>query len=321
MGSFQKPQTSGSNFRLSNILTDPFAISTLSIALISWIIALAGSIAASIQLTKANKGFPKFTFWGLVFEFLLLVGLFFFYTFDLIDQYKVFLTGAFAVATVYTTNSATSLVYASGSGAPAASAGIIILSMVNLIWLFYYGGDNTSPVNKWIDSFSLRGPRSSNNPFSHHSHITGNYNNSNDNNLDNYNRGSTVSNQRYVSSTRLNGLENLSDRNTNTLPMFETPIHEHEMLDTSDNNRNTYNEYINEEFDNEPIDTNLVIDDFPYTARALYSYESSPDDENEISFEKGEILKVNDIHSRWWQAKRSNGEIGICPSNYVELIE
>lgn len=311
MGAFQRPQTSRSTFQFSNISTDPFAISTLSIAILSLVIAFAGSIAAAVKASSnSNDSFPRFTWWGLVFQLLILIALFLFYTFDLIDQYKVFLTAAIGVAFVYTTNSATSLVYSDGSGKAAASAGVILLSMVNLIWIFYYGGDNSSPVNQWVDSFSLRGPRSSNNPFAHHNQLQGNYNsyvNSN-NNVDDY-RGSTVSNQKYVSSTRLNGLENLSERNTasnNNTPMFEAPIPEQE---------------INTNMSNEQIDTNLMIDDFPYTARALYSYESSPEDENEISFEKGEILKVNDIHSRWWQAKRSNGEIGICPSNYVELIE
>lgn len=231
--------------------------------------------------------------------------MFLFYCFDLVDQYKVFLTGAFSVAVLYTTNSATNLVWADGAPQAAASAGVVLLSMVNLIWIFYYGGDNSSPVNQWVDSFSLRGPRSSSNPFRGQSY-NDHHMSTNDPQYDDYRR-STWSNQKYVSSTRLNGLENFSERENNT----NTPIY-----DIPENEDGT-----NISTGTGMGDTNLIIDDFPYTARALYSYESSPDDENEISFEKGEILKVNDIHSRWWQAKRSNGEIGICPSNYVELIE
>jgi SHO1 osmosensor len=228
-----------------------------------------------------------------------------FYCFDVVDQYRVFLTAALAIAVVYTTNSATNLVWADGSSMAAASAGVVLLSMINLIWIFYFGGDNSSPINQWVDSFSLKGPRNSKNPF-HSSSFQRSHSSAMPNNGDNEFRHSNWSSQRYVSSTGLNGLENVSERDNTGTPIYDIP----------ESNIGTQISV-----GTAASGTNLVIDDFPYTAKALYSYEASSDDENEISFEKGEILKVNDIHSRWWQAKRSNGEIGICPSNYVELIE
>lgn len=55
-------------------------------------------------------------------------------------------------------------------------------------------------------------------------------------------------------------------------------------------------------------------------AEALYSYKASEDDPTEISFNKGDILEIVDSSGKWWQAHRPNGELGIVPSNYLQML-
>ncbi|KAI8997655.1 SH3 domain-containing protein [Pilobolus umbonatus] len=50
---------------------------------------------------------------------------------------------------------------------------------------------------------------------------------------------------------------------------------------------------------------------------AIHNYSASNDDPNELSFSKGETLYVHEKQGSWWQAKKSNGVVGMIPSNYV----
>ncbi|ODV68459.1 hypothetical protein HYPBUDRAFT_104835 [Hyphopichia burtonii NRRL Y-1933] len=290
------------SFSISNFLSDPFAITTVSFGLISAIIAIAGAGAAN------QSDFPHFSWWGIVYQIVVIIIILLLYLCNTIELYKFTLVGLISIAFIYNTNSINWLIYTTNdSGFLCCAAGCILLSIVNLIWILYFGGHPESPTNQFIDSFSLKSHN--------HGHLNSNHNLDDDNYVNvnpvtlphhssssnlqvgspqfqdnNLRQSQLTTNNRstntpYMSSSQLNGLENFSSSDVRDL-----------------NNSNPPNS-------------------FRYKAKALYSYDANPEDINEISFFKDEILEVEDIEGKWWQARRSNGQVGICPSNYVKLLD
>lgn len=300
-------------FRLSNFLGDPFAIATISFGVISWIVAIAGAGASK------QTDFPRLTWWGLVYEVVLIIFVFILYLNNTIELYKFTLVGLISVAFLYTTNSVNSLIYNGDSGYSCCAAGCILLSILNIIWILYFGGHPESPTNQFIDSFSLK----------NHSHNHGHLNNVNGNQVnhipnDDYDDDDY---KRYVSPV------NLPEDPQKPSPHFQDNNLRQSQLTTNNKSNNTpymSSSQLNglENFSSSDVrdltnnqSNNEVGNQFRYKAKALYSYDANPDDINEISFVKDEILDVEDIEGKWWQARRSNGQVGICPSNYVKLIE
>ncbi|KAF4548791.1 putative high osmolarity signaling protein sho1 [Elsinoe fawcettii] len=308
-------------FSMGNIFGDPFALATISVGIMAWLIAFVSSVIAVVQ----TNAFPNYSWWTLVFTFFAIIGVTISVASDAVQTYQVAIVGFLSAGLVFTTSSVNSLIYLpNGARAhDAASAGFILLSMVAIVWIFYYGSQPTASHRHAIDSLALhKEGRAPSRTSRHMANST-------------YRPETTISQQpQMYTSAQLSGFETSSpvtgypggaigqsDNKRNSEARFGQPAPTQQPQPTSAQQTRSVTPAqaapaaapAAQENNNSPTE-------YPYRAKAIYSYEANPEDPNEISFSKHEILEVSDVSGRWWQAKKESGETGIAPSNYLILL-
>ncbi|KAF2770655.1 high osmolarity signaling protein SHO1B [Teratosphaeria nubilosa] len=305
-------------FDIGNILGDPFALATVGIALCGWLIAFVSSIIADIQ-----GEFPNYSWWCLAYMFCTIIGVAVAVGMDVVPTYHVAIVGFLAAGLVFTTSSVNSLIYYAQPAKEAGAAGFILLSMVSIVWMFYYGSQPSASHRQTMDSFALHKDRV---PSRTSRHMTQSYMRPETTHSSNH-----PAPQMY-NSAQLAGFETASPvtgypggmagakSRPDSTPAFPQPG------SASQQNLSVPQQHPQQQQQQSmqaPSQQDSVVGaptEYPYRAKAIYSYEANPDDANEISFSKHEILEVSDVSGRWWQAKKENGETGIAPSNYLILL-
>lgn len=274
------------HFDIDNLIGSPFFLTTVSIALIGWLVAFFSSIVANAN----NHNFSHFAWWALMFQLCVLLGICTAILFDTSQRYRLAICAFLASALSFTTSTANALIYSSSGAQEAAAAGHIFLSIVNILWMLYFGSERDAALHTWVDGYAL-------------------------------NKGPSVPAERSMSDTNAlypsgrygtpypKSVLDADAHTTTNIGMSPPPSHVNMAYATSKR---------------ETTETTTSVapaeSDYIYKAKAIYTYEANPEDPNEISFSKEESLDVADCSGRWYQVRNAKGEAGIAPSNYLSLI-
>ncbi|KAL2210107.1 hypothetical protein CC79DRAFT_1365514 [Sarocladium strictum] len=292
--------------QMGNVIGDPFALATISIGLLAWLIAFIGTAVTQVEV----PGISKFPWWAVVYTLFLNIGVFVVVASDTVHTYHVAVSSYSAVGLVLSSTAVNSLIYGDRASMQAAGAGYILLCIITIAWIFYFGSTPSSTPRAFLDSFALTKEsatlhRQTMNAYGG----TGRPETSN-----------SVQPPQMYTSAQLNGFENPSPIGNG--PGMNGP--RSSQLNGGFNNPTPTGPSppAGPQPTKSPgADTEVVPPtEYPYRAKAIYSYEANPEDANEISFSKHEILEVSDVSGRWWQARKESGETGIAPSNYLILL-
>ncbi|PSS18304.1 hypothetical protein M430DRAFT_275757 [Amorphotheca resinae ATCC 22711] len=133
------PRTTG--LCVDNILGDPNTLATTSTSMLAWVLTFVASVIASTQDTDP---YPNYCWFSVAFMLCLIVGIFAVIASDTTEEYHVAIVGFLAAGLILTTSSVNNLLYTSNAAKQAAASGFVVLSIVNIAWIFYISSPPTN---------------------------------------------------------------------------------------------------------------------------------------------------------------------------------
>ncbi|KIR25882.1 high osmolarity signaling protein SHO1 [Cryptococcus deuterogattii LA55] len=295
----------GHSFDVGYAMRHPVFLVTFIIAIPSWIIAFAGQCAAEAKYSSSNGRTPVAgTLWfNIWLQLLVIIQLFLAISSDDLALHRFQLSIFLAIATALAVGGV-EFIFQTPGAYIAIGVGWLLLTMVNLVWIVYLTSEEDTFLYNVLNSGGNGG-------LSGHNRRIGTSVQRRDetpgygggemglgNSIGGMSRGITSN---TINSGGYGG--GYAPASMEGTPQKVTSV--------------TRNEYGHTGVQSPGIEDSVPR---PQRAKALYAYSASPDDPNEVSFMKGEILEVVDATGKWFQVRTPAGVTGIAPSNYLVLL-
>ncbi|KAG7452200.1 uncharacterized protein BT62DRAFT_1071367 [Guyanagaster necrorhizus] len=313
------------------ILTHYLFLFTSVLSIIAWFVAFIGQCIATAQFSNDVVNTQWF---GIFLQLFLIVGVLYTLASDSISMHRFPISVFGAIAIVYAVEGVQKGIFSSAGSLNAMAAGWLILAIVNILWVLYFTSEEDSLALHVFNSLGTGGltppsrrRRTRTQNSVHNISTTNGY-------AANYGSGGGIGSYDVYKIGSGAGSGKVRSQHSFTAPTEGegksvgggsitgvTSTAPPGSIGGIDNNG-----------PNSPLMAGVGASSLsgpPLTepsetaaikAKALYAYTQSPDDPNELSFNKGEILDVLDKQGKWWQARRADGTTGIAPSNYLQVI-
>ncbi|KAK4048577.1 Transmembrane osmosensor [Microbotryomycetes sp. JL221] len=271
---------------IRSVASHPGFIVTLLVAIAGWFAAFIGH-----QSQAESPGSAVGVQWfGIFLQLVMLVSVVVTLAGDSVARNRFQISIFLAITVVFAVFGVNSGIFAESSYQLAIGAGWIMLAMVDILWLLYFTAEEDAAVAR-IFNAGARGQ---------------------------FTRGSTrqpsMQNGNRASMTQTGSAASYQGAQSLTGAKGSNPGNGPAGISVGDLSQGGDGQHSPNSFGDSGREPEFLL-----KARALYSYSASPDDPNEISFSKGEVLEILDNSGKWWQARKADGTRGIIPSNYMVL--
>ncbi|EJU02577.1 hypothetical protein DACRYDRAFT_78409 [Dacryopinax primogenitus] len=325
------PARGGDGYDFRPIVTHYLFLFTFILAAIGWLVSFVSQCAVEAQWGNGPVG----VLWFAIFlQLALIIGVFHSLATDSIATHRLQISVFGGVMIVFAVNGANVGIFGGAASEQAMGAGYLILAIVDIVWVLYFTAEEDSymyHIFQQMGSGGLSGPSRGNRRRTRTStmgnmgissgggngYASGGYSNADVG-------GGGIGGPGSLTGGFGAPKSSFGDhRDSKPISgVLSNPGSQPGAAPTAASEREANGSITNQ---SQPLmstgDTaQSAGDTYAYRARALYAYTASPDDPNEITFVKGEVMDILDNTGKWWQARKQDGSTGIAPSNYLQLI-
>jgi len=313
-----------SAFSLAPIFGNPILLVSLLLVSAAWWVAFIGQILveAKFHTLRNTTGSAVGVAWfAIFFQLFMIIGIVYVLATGTIAVHRFQIAVLLSVATTFAILSTNESIYGNiavdSSASTAMGAGYLIISIIDLLWLLFFTADEETYIFHLV---ATSGRGLSTQPGIRRSVIAAPHRN--------------ISHRSYGSEANMNGIGGQPYNTTPNGNVGSIGNYKHSSGSIHSGNGSLHSmnmgggvgmmrqpEPAQPLISPETQEVSSPSESVVARAKALYDYSANKDDVNEIGFKKGEILSVLDKSGKWWQARRQNGEQGIVPSNYLQIIE